>query len=734
MAGWRMMVKALFKRKIWTSMFLSYVLIITLCFLLYTALVVYETYMIGKERTERENAIELQEVSNAIDQRLIAAQGAVSNINASTTIKQLYMSVLSQDNTLDSYSLYAILTDLKMIRASANRIDINELVIFIDQYSKAYSCTGVLVLPEPYVKKEGISSYVEITTISEALDVQGVGNLTFSKEGLLYLADYTYSFGSSKGHVAVLFDFDILKNDITKIIGNDKSFRLMMGNKELLIIGNMEGKSYTNPSKVLGGLTVELYSKENLLSLETQQAMTLLILVGFILTVLFIIIANFFAKKYYKPIGNIKDLMTDKDMAPRQSQDEMETILTGIKDLIGERNGYREKMLTITPYMEQGMLHGMVTGNMQKESIKVLLEENYLDFQKPYFTVSVVNFFFQKQLYDYENNGQFIKDVCDKLSTIFSNEECRIYTYKKDHNNTFLIVNSDSEEPMDDLFFKIYKFIVETINNKDCMITLGIDEVKDDISQLREACERALKALDGMLINGRGEVYFYEQDLHTAKVSYYFPKNSIVKLIKLVKECKIKEIQDFFNEIYVKNLERKEITPVMIHALIDELHITTLKCMKEITGLNTIRVNIEKITTVSTLEEIFDYYNAVYKTLINELSKASAGTEDNQSLDKIILSYIDENYCNPDMSLQFLTDKFGVSSKYISLICKKQLGVTYLQYLQDKRIQHAVDLLRTTDYSLDLIGVMSGYVNSLTFRRNFKMYTGMNPSEYRSQQ
>ena len=120
---------------------------------------------------------------------------------------------------------------------------------------------------------------------------------------------------------------------------------------------------------------------------------------------------------------------------------------------------------------------------------------------------------------------------------------------------------------------------------------------------------------------------------------------------------------------------------------------------------------------------------AVYTAVMKELQKDN--NLNSEELDASILSHIKENFANEELSLQYLTNRFGVSSKYISLLCKNEFGMTYLQYIQKQRINYAVELLKTTDYTLEKIGVMCGYASTLTFRRNFKMITGVNPSDYR---
>ena len=65
------------------------------------------------------------------------------------------------------------------------------------------------------------------------------------------------------------------------------------------------------------------------------------------------------------------------------------------------------------------------------------------------------------------------------------------------------------------------------------------------------------------------------------------------------------------------------------------------------------------------------------------------------------------------------------------MICKTHLGKTYLQYIQEKRILYAAELLRTTSKTMEEIAAECGYGNVLTFRRNFKSIMNVNPGDYR---
>lgn len=720
------------KSQIFRKLFSSYVIIISLFYLLYSGLAVYESYVLNQERTQRENQIKTQEAVSVIEQRLITAQNLVSRINTSTTIKKLYTHVLENSaQALDSYTLYSIMNDMAQISTSTGRLDVDEVVIFIDDYDKCYTGNGVVQLAGPYVHSAKILPAMEVETIRTALNVDAYGRLPFQRKNFLYLDNYTYSSGSRKGVICVSFNLEAIERDFRDILGENSGYQLSWKDGVILdrTLAQNNGGAYEMNSRLSDGFQLRIQIPKPAHLSTASKLLIVLLLAGLGVTALFIALAYHFANRYYEPINNIEHMM---GVQGQESPDETERLLTGLQNLIGERNGYRERMVTITPYARTGMLHGVLTGNMAHDAIRVLCEENYLDLKKPYFVVSVVNFAYKSADVDQDLHKDKIFDIFPKVVSIFSTDETKLFHYKKDVFNVFLVVNSDLDEPLDELFYQIHKFIVESMGDENCLVTFGIDEIRDDINELQDACRGAMKALDGMVLNGRGEVYFYEQEVDQSKLNYYFPKNAVAKMVKLLKEGSPEDIRAFLDDIYKKNLERSRSSAISVDYLIDELHVMTLKSIKEMSELNTTHINVNKINTVATLEEVFDYYMAVYEAVIAQLSGAKEESQDGKKLDTVILDYIRENFGNSELSLQYLTDKFGVSNKYISLLCKNELGMSYLQYVHGRRIAYAVELLKTTDYTLEKIGELCGYTSQLTFRRNFKMITGVNPSDYRS--
>ncbi len=146
--------------------------------------------------------------------------------------------------------------------------------------------------------------------------------------------------------------------------------------------------------------------------------------------------------------------------------------------------------------------------------------------------------------------------------------------------------------------------------------------------------------------------------------------------------------------------------------------------------LNTTHINIEKYRGLATLQEVFDYYEAALCSIADSLHEQAVQAEADSRLEDEIIQYIDENCYDSELSLQSISEHFKVSSKYLSLLCRKRYGVTYLQHIQNRRIRRAAELLNEKKYSLSEVAILCGYTNQLTFRRKFKSIMGINPSDY----
>ena len=84
-----------------------------------------------------------------------------------------------------------------------------------------------------------------------------------------------------------------------------------------------------------------------------------------------------------------------------------------------------------------------------------------------------------------------------------------------------------------------------------------------------------------------------------------------------------------------------------------------------------------------------------------------------------------------DLSLSVLADEFHLNPQYISQLFKNEIGVNFLSYLTNIRMEKAKKLLLSTSLSITDVADQSGYGDYRVFTKVFKKSEGITPSQYR---
>jgi len=94
--------------------------------------------------------------------------------------------------------------------------------------------------------------------------------------------------------------------------------------------------------------------------------------------------------------------------------------------------------------------------------------------------------------------------------------------------------------------------------------------------------------------------------------------------------------------------------------------------------------------------------------------------------------FIDENHCM-DINLETIADFSYISKFHFIRLFKKCYGTTPHQYLTEKRIQHAKQLLRS-NHSVAETCYLVGLESPTSFAAVFKKYVRTSPSEFQKKQ
>lgn len=95
-----------------------------------------------------------------------------------------------------------------------------------------------------------------------------------------------------------------------------------------------------------------------------------------------------------------------------------------------------------------------------------------------------------------------------------------------------------------------------------------------------------------------------------------------------------------------------------------------------------------------------------------------------------ITRYMQEHLAE-EVSLSVLAEEFHLSAQYISQLFKNEIGVNFLAYLTNIRIENAKKLLLSTSMSIAEVSEQSGYGDYRVFTKVFKKSEGVTPSQFR---
>ena len=131
----------------------------------------------------------------------------------------------------------------------------------------------------------------------------------------------------------------------------------------------------------------------------------------------------------------------------------------------------------------------------------------------------------------------------------------------------------------------------------------------------------------------------------------------------------------------------------------------------------------------SNLLEMKGYLYLICSEILNHSNIVDNIKNDYELLHKT-LNYVQENFTK-DISLQSIAKKFGYSYTYLSKYLNNTLGTSFVDFINENRINYSMYLLKNTDDTITDIAYACGYSSIRSFNRNFVKITNSTPKLYR---
>lgn len=459
-----------------------------------------------------------------------------------------------------------------------------------------------------------------------------------------------------------------------------------------------------------------------------------LILICFIVIGIGILISNLFTMKIYNPIrlivSSTKHLFDPTSEKQEKSINELSHINEVINNLSIKVNRLETTLNANMPLIKHNLVYGLFSRNLANDDeLLDRLDLLGIRFDYPYyFSIRLnLNPFEMKNL-DIENS-QFVKyNTIEQLES-YTNHDCMVLAIElSDHEiGVAMGTNSSDSYNASKMFRQLTSYIYANFMIH-CTVAIG-SRVKIPLDLYQS----------------------YQSASLLQKYEYFMPQTHIMHGDQLQsREQSTESISSVFLERFDQGLKYGD--PEAVRATIREL-IDVIKtgpysaeqCHQRrrdmisvfhqyIKGIHYHSNDVidpslqEQLTQVRNIDQEGTWLIHIVEHTFRFLEQKNLGK--NEELIQAIKKYIIEHIASP-LSLDYIADKFALSSRYLSKLFKEVSGENFTDYITAVRIETAKDLILSTDLSVETISSRTGFNSSAYFIKVFKKAYGVTPKQFK---
>lgn len=255
---------------------------------------------------------------------------------------------------------------------------------------------------------------------------------------------------------------------------------------------------------------------------------------------------------------------------------------------------------------------------------------------------------------------------------------------------------------------------------------IGMGSPSKEIIKINDSYKEATMALEYKIVLFRQKIIRYEEvllrDGHTFKIS---PKH----LTSFIRSRNIEGLNAFLTsaleELCWGRATIKQIKK-QCNEFIYTLENVITEVNKDIFLDKPLYYDTKDLIKYDNCSELIEIIRLIGCDIIDCMNEMTG-----RSLVEAMILYVNDNCFSCDFSTTAMAEEFKMSLPYLSQYFKNHAGKNLLDFVTDKKMHRAKELLANTEETIKDIAEQVGYFNVNSFNRRFKQITGCTPGEYR---
>jgi len=285
-----------------------------------------------------------------------------------------------------------------------------------------------------------------------------------------------------------------------------------------------------------------------------------------------------------------------------------------------------------------------------------------------------------------------------------------------------------SKNKIDELLNELNHSTVEYLG---ISLKIGVSKLFNDFREFPESYRFAKRALECSCMYDFGNIVFYEEIYDSDLKQSLLNTDDYKVFSQALQYGNDEEIENLISDLKdrLSNSQQvfvKDYVIIDLASLLLNLAEEAKTSINEIVGLNL----IEELRKFDNYLEMLDWVKEILLKIKIQDNRRQLSHSEN--LTKKAMDYINQHYSDVNLTLEKLSSQINVSISHLSMLFKKNSGVTFSKYLINIRITKAKELLDTTNLKIVDISEKVGYKDVYYFSHSFKKVTGVSPREYRN--
>ncbi|AEI40606.1 helix-turn-helix domain-containing protein [Paenibacillus mucilaginosus] len=452
-------------------------------------------------------------------------------------------------------------------------------------------------------------------------------------------------------------------------------------------------------------------------------------------------------RRNYKPIEAIlhridRFASVVKTAGPKENKNEFAFIDQAIERLITNNMVFQEKQQENLVIRRQQFLQTLLKGEFEDDRATWQQEWQHFGLEAGHFIVALLELdhYVQFGLKYSPNDQSLFKFIISSVAVESAEQQGRrIIAEWISKNQLVLLLLSDEGESLEHHLLQLSEQVRSWVEKHlEFTVTIGIGSAAHRESDIGRSFEDAAAAVSCKVTLGVNQI-IDAVELQERQGGEWFDYlemiRTIVRKLRMSESGWPGELLRLFHEMRVRHL-RKDDVERLLHYLVFQLDYEMAETLPDEAKAwlqDAKPALLLALGQSDTLEQLERCFLIALEGLADHV-RALVQNQRHHGLLSEIRSYVEGHYRDPNLSLTMLSDRFEINAKYLSQLFKESFGQNFIDFLMSLRMEHAKQLLRESEVSVQDISEMVGYVNTTSFIRAFKKFVGLSPGQYREAQ